>query len=110
MSEAGEGIIRIRSLSRGALGGVKMAKRKKTVTVEVNAVQTAPQPTSPDSWQTREDVSDLIRHATLKSDKARYGRAVNALKSALEDASPRNKVRMKSNRGRRSAARNIGKR
>lgn len=87
-----------------------MAKSKKTVTVEVNAVQSPVSKAEPDSWQTREDVSDMIRHASLKSDKARYSRAVNALESALEDASPRSKDRMKSNRVRRAAARNIGKR
>lgn len=87
-----------------------MAKKTQTVTVEV-----APAPcntTRADveaSYQAREDCGDIMRHAALRKDKERYARAMDLMKCAIAGDSREEKPR-KNGRGRRSSARNIGKR
>ena len=87
-----------------------MAKNTKKVTVEVNAVPAPANKAASDPWQTREDCNDIMRHAALRKDKPRYARAMDMMKGAVEGESKGGNVRMKSNRGRRTSTRNIGKR
>ena len=87
-----------------------MAKNTKKVTVEVSANQVAAQPMGPDHYQTRQDAEDLMRVGMIRADKARHKRAVDALRCAVDHEDRGTGKGMKSRSGRRTAARNIGKR
>lgn len=88
-----------------------MAKNTKKVTVEVNAVQASPKSSGPDPWQTREDVNDLMRPNMLRMDKTRYKKALDCMQKTLDHERKQLKgPRAKARAGRRTSARNIGKR
>lgn len=86
-----------------------MAKKKQTVMVGVVAPDNASKVPAVDSYQVREDCSDIMRHAALRKDKERYARAMDLMRGAIECDSREDKPR-KSGRGRRSNSRNMGKR
>jgi hypothetical protein len=81
-----------------------MAKNKKSSVCE------AVSPASNDSWQTREDCNDLMKSAALRKDKARFGRAMDMMKNAVDTESDKGSVRMKAPRGSRTATRSISRR
>lgn len=85
-----------------------MAKNTKKVTVEVEAVA-APknQPAAVDDWQTQDDAREFMRLGSLMRDKGRMKRAHECLTDGM---SVMGSMGRKTNRGRRTAARNIGKR
>jgi hypothetical protein len=92
-----------------------MAKANKKVTVQVNAVAAPEQAKGPDHWQTREDVSDLMRPNALREDKARHGRALDAMRKTLAHEEGRMKEKskgpqIKTRLGRKVSVRNIGRR
>lgn len=62
-----------------------------------------------DPWQTREDVADLMRPHMLRMNKARYKRALGAMRKTLQSEEGRGKA-LKHRAGRKTMARNIGRR
>lgn len=85
-----------------------MGKATKKVTVEVNAVAAQPS-TAVDDWQAQDDARELLRVGALMRDKKRLSRAQEFISGAtkfMERKSPRLKARG----GRKTSARNIGKR
>jgi hypothetical protein len=87
-----------------------MAKGKKSVAVEVNTSQAPSKSSAPDPWQTREDVADLIRPTMIRSDKARHGRAIEAMRATLDHEENRMQPKSKARSGRKVSSRNIGRR
>lgn len=83
-----------------------MAKGKRSATKSAEAI-----PSMPDNYQAREDVSDLMRPMALRGDKVRHAKALDMMKKTLDHETSRVKVpRGRSRAGRKTSARNIGRR
>lgn len=82
---------------------------KKSVTVEVNAVPVSPKQSEPDPWQTRQDAEDLMRPHMLRMDKKRHSRAIEAMRKTV-DHEDRIMGKGRAKQGRKTSARNIGRR